>query len=98
VIRQRIDDQDQLFQCALYADDDDIEVAQPEIGEPHASVWAKRKEVQFQELEGSHTQDPAFSQFRIRFNKFLNEFFAAYQIPLPGGKQVQLRKEDTVGG
>jgi hypothetical protein len=96
VIRQQIDDQDQRRNRALYADDDDTELAPPAPDEPHASVWAKREDVSFQKLEDSNSHDPAFSRFRIRFNKFLNEFLAAHQIPLPGGKPVQFRQDDKV--
>ncbi|KAH9985222.1 hypothetical protein BJV74DRAFT_878709 [Russula compacta] len=96
VIRQNIDDQDHLLHQKQYCDDDDTEIAPPQLDEPHSSVWAKREHIQYQKLEESHSDDPAFFQFRIRFNKFLNEFLVAHQIPLPGGKLVQFRKDDTV--
>jgi hypothetical protein len=96
VIRQHIDDQDQLLRQEYFVDDDDAELTPPQLDEPHSSVWGKRENVEFQMLEESHSDDLAFSQFRIRFNKFLNEFLAAHQIPLPGGRLVQFRKEDTV--
>jgi hypothetical protein len=96
VIRQQIDDQDELLRRAneLYTDDDDTKFAPPEPDEPHASVWARRQDISFDILNERFTTDSAFFQFRTHFNKFLNEFLVAYSLPFPGGKPVQFRNDD----
>lgn len=50
----------------------------------------------FHVVETAHRDDDAFTNFRIKLNKFLNDFFHAFDIPLPDGKQIQLRERDEV--
>lgn len=50
----------------------------------------------FHVVETAHQEDNAFTNFRIKLNKFLNDFFHAFDIPLPDGKQIQLRERDEV--
>ena len=60
---------------------------------PHASLFSKGESITFQMLEDSHQDDLAFHQFRVRFTRFLVNFFSAHQIP---SEHVQLKKDDQV--
>ncbi|KAG2090404.1 uncharacterized protein F5147DRAFT_748245 [Suillus discolor] len=52
----------------------------------------------FESVENTHRHDSAFTNFRIRLNDFLTNFLPAIQVPLPGGKRVQLKANGKITG
>ncbi|KAG2757673.1 hypothetical protein P692DRAFT_20842876 [Suillus brevipes Sb2] len=44
----------------------------------------------------SHGTDRAFTNFWMKLNGFLNNFLPQHNIPLPDGRRIHLRAEDTI--
>ncbi|KAL0059534.1 hypothetical protein AAF712_013710 [Marasmius tenuissimus] len=62
--------------------------------EVHMSVPGPRWT--FKSLEEHHQHDPAYSRFRIRFQKFLLDFFPSFNLPLPPATSLQLKENDEM--
>ena len=95
VIREGIDNLDQFHRYQSEQLDEDSEDYEALLL-PHASLFAKKKSITLKMLEDSHQLDPAFRQFRVNLNSFLNNFFQAYNIPLPSSGCIKLAKDDQV--
>lgn len=78
------------------------QVVDPEAGEEieevatHTYLGARRGSQSFSQIEQEHAADTAFSGFRIRLNRFLNEFLPRFEIPFPDGRRVHFRPDDQV--
>ncbi|KAG1905761.1 uncharacterized protein F5891DRAFT_1125792 [Suillus fuscotomentosus] len=78
------------------------QVVDPEAGEEieevatHTYLGVRRGSQSFSQIEQEHAADTAFSGFRIRLNRFLNEFLPQFEIPFPDGRRVHFRPDDQV--
>ncbi|KAG1725030.1 hypothetical protein EDB19DRAFT_1644239 [Suillus lakei] len=63
---------------------------------PHVKLGSRQAPQTFESVENTHRHDSAFTNFRIRLNDFLTNFLLSIQVPLPGGKQVQLKANDEI--
>ncbi|KAG1893062.1 uncharacterized protein F5891DRAFT_1131386 [Suillus fuscotomentosus] len=61
----------------------------------HFSLGSPQAMQSFADVEASKTGNPAFIQFRIKLNEFLNHAFNANNIPFPNGRRIQLAADDT---
>ncbi|KAG2092632.1 uncharacterized protein F5147DRAFT_747990 [Suillus discolor] len=65
---------------------------------PHVKLGSRQAPQTFESVENTHRHDSAFTNFRIRLNDFLTNFLPAIQVPLPGGKRVQLKANGKITG
>ncbi|KAG2117138.1 uncharacterized protein F5147DRAFT_811351, partial [Suillus discolor] len=65
---------------------------------PHLKLGSRQAPQTFESVENTHRHDSAFTNFRIRLNDFLTNFLPAIQVPLPGGKRVQLKANGKITG
>ncbi|KAG1850262.1 hypothetical protein C8R48DRAFT_778238 [Suillus tomentosus] len=63
---------------------------------PHVKLGSRQAPQTFESLENAHKSDSAFTNFHIKLNEFLTNFLLAIQLPLPGGKRVQLKTNDKI--
>ncbi|KAG2150880.1 hypothetical protein DEU56DRAFT_728523 [Suillus clintonianus] len=63
---------------------------------PHVKLGSRQAVQTFELIKNTHKEDDTFKKFRIKLNEFLTNFLQAIQVPLPGGKQVQLRASDMI--
>jgi hypothetical protein len=84
------------------AQDDDI-VEDSDLGQGtltansgHVTLGSRQPAHSFQEVEEAHNDDAAFKDFRIKLGNFLSDSLPAYGIPLPEGKRIKFRADDSV--
>ncbi|KAG1864363.1 hypothetical protein F4604DRAFT_1893404 [Suillus subluteus] len=63
---------------------------------PHVKLGSRQAVQTFELIKDTHKEDAAFTNFRVKLNDFLTNFLLAIQLPLPGGKRVQLRASDKI--
>ncbi|KAG1860911.1 hypothetical protein F4604DRAFT_1893733 [Suillus subluteus] len=63
---------------------------------PHVKLGSRQAVQTFELIEDTHKEDAAFTNFQVKLNDFLTNFLLAIQLPLPGGKRVQLRASDKI--
>ncbi|KAG1840105.1 hypothetical protein C8R48DRAFT_621151 [Suillus tomentosus] len=62
----------------------------------HFSLGSPQAMQSFADVEASKTGNPAFIQFWIKLNEFLNHAFNANNIPFPNGRRIQLAADDMI--
>ncbi|KAG1814602.1 uncharacterized protein BJ212DRAFT_1300418 [Suillus subaureus] len=62
----------------------------------HFSLGSQQATQSFVDVKASKTGNPAFVQFWIKLNDFLNHTFNANNIPFPNGRQIQLATDDII--
>ncbi|KAG1826384.1 hypothetical protein DFJ58DRAFT_719975 [Suillus subalutaceus] len=68
----------------------------PESTTVHAHLGSRQGNHSFSDIMHSHGTDEAFTDFRMKLNGFLNIFLPQNGIPLPDGRRIHLRVDDTV--
>ncbi|KAG1858013.1 hypothetical protein DFJ58DRAFT_876980 [Suillus subalutaceus] len=68
----------------------------PESTTVHAHLGSRQGNHSFSDIMHSHGTDRAFTDFRMKLNGFLNIFLPQNGIPLPDGRRIHLRVDDTV--
>ncbi|KAG1881469.1 hypothetical protein C8R48DRAFT_744221 [Suillus tomentosus] len=63
---------------------------------PHVKLGSRQAPQTFESVENTHGHDGAFTNFHIKLNEFLTNFLLAIQVPLLGGKRVQLKANDKI--
>ncbi|KAG1838310.1 hypothetical protein F4604DRAFT_1997251 [Suillus subluteus] len=102
-IRRHISDLDE-YESRGSKDSDDPEdsgdvddlVSLDDADSPHVKLGSRQAVQTFELIEDTHKEDAAFTNFRVKLNDFLTNFLLAIQLPLPGGKRVQLRASDKI--
>ncbi|KAG1907529.1 uncharacterized protein F5891DRAFT_974232 [Suillus fuscotomentosus] len=61
---------------------------------PHVKLGSRQAPQTFESAENTHKDDGAFTNFHIKLNDFLTNFLLVIQVPLSGGKWVQLKASD----
>ncbi|KAG1856505.1 hypothetical protein C8R48DRAFT_749127 [Suillus tomentosus] len=75
-----------LTSTSMRSEIDDLdEYTRQQVVDPEAG---EEIEESFSQIEQEHAADTAFSGFRIRLNRFLNEFLPRFEIPFPDGRHV----------
>ncbi|KAG1826427.1 hypothetical protein EV424DRAFT_1600316 [Suillus variegatus] len=83
-----------LTSTSMRSEIDDLdEYTRQQVIDPEAG---EEIEESFSQIEQEHAADTAFSGFRIRLNRFLNEFLPRFEIPFPDGRRVHFRPDDQV--
>jgi len=62
----------------------------------HVQLGSKQKMATFDFIENTYASDEAFHRFRIKFNTYLNQVFRDLDIPLPGGRPIELHPNDMI--
>ncbi|KAG1886830.1 uncharacterized protein F5891DRAFT_1132413 [Suillus fuscotomentosus] len=97
-IRRNISDFDeyQSQNVDYVLDEDDSLVDDLVISNDSLKLRSRQAPQTFESLENAHKSDSTFTNFRIKLNEFLTNFLLAIQLPLPGGKRVQLKTNDKI--
>ncbi|KAG1899551.1 uncharacterized protein F5891DRAFT_981076 [Suillus fuscotomentosus] len=63
---------------------------------PHVKLGSRQAPQTFESAENTHKDDGAFTNFHIKLNDFLTNFLLVIQVPLSGGKWVQLKASNKM--